>query len=65
MKWILMIYLGSTGSSGSGQSGFSAEFNDLQSCRSAYVLYVKNSRKLVRSTTAGVCVPKGAENAHL
>ena len=61
MIWILMIYFGNGFSDNPGQGGFSTEFYDLQSCKSAYQQYVKSRPHGVRGTMSGVCVPKRSE----
>lgn len=58
MVWILMIYFGSTTSWEAGQSGFSTEFDSLQSCKAAYTMYVQNRPRDVKGVMSGVCVPK-------
>jgi len=59
MKWILMVYLGSSIST-FNQQGFAVEFDDMRSCQIGYSMYAKAKPKDTLGTMSGVCVPKGS-----
>jgi hypothetical protein len=59
MTWILLVFFGTSHSAATVPTGFSAEFNDLQSCLAAYAQYVKVRPENIYGKMSGVCVPKG------
>lgn len=62
--YVLMIFIVQLALQNNATSAFSTEFNDLQACKSAYVEFVKITKRSNSYTEIyGVCVKKGSKGS--